>query len=243
MLIHAHLKEASLLRSVALIILFDFSTGCGRGQRPLSALSDEFSGNQFYFFDASDRAVTMKDLKNLTLANYTLLDVKKAREIVIDGGALFDEAIQLETDRDDPTTTDVVSQAQSNSAFLDQIQGVIAAFQDTHFGASPLVPRPTILNGLILARVGDEVRIVGTRAPVISYVKDPGDFGSGLRLCESGGEPPPEALTPSAAQPSFPFCLRNRINLDHVRRPHLIDGDSRRDHDFFAGLHQAQALQ
>jgi hypothetical protein len=180
----------SLFVSVALIAT---AGGCGPTSGS-SALKDQFSGGSFLYLNGADRQTIMADLRDMTLDNYALLGIKGQSGVVPDGKALFDIEIAHEGVLGDAPDSDPVAQAASNLSFLDRIHQTIAAFQDTHFSASPVVAGPYVLNGLALARVGKDVRIVGLRKPVIAYAAqhaaDPAAYrrlANGQRLVKVDG--------------------------------------------------------
>ena len=159
------------MRSVAATLMFVacvFLTSCGPNSRP-GHLMDVYAGKAFYYLDQADRITVLQGLSREILDNYALLGIKQARHVVDDPKALFDLAIAAEGGLADAAADDILAQASSNLAFLDRTVKIIAAFQDTHLSVSQVVPRPEILDGLSLALVGGDVRIVAINQKILKY--------------------------------------------------------------------------
>lgn len=179
---------------------------CGKASSP-SSVKDQFSGSDFLYYDQIDRAAVLTDLRDMTNDNYTLLSIKAARGIVADSKKMFDAAIANEAQIENVADTDAVGQARSNMLFLDRIRGVIATFQDTHFSSSPIVARPTILNGIELRKIGDDIRVVTKRPQILafdaSHATDPAIYNKiavGLKVVTIDGVP-----AATAAESMLPF--------------------------------------
>lgn len=136
-----------------------------------SALKDQFSGRSFLYFDTTDRQKVMRDVGEMVVDNYVLVSVKASLGIVPDADRLFADAVAAEGQITDADSGNMLAQAAGNLSFLDRIQKVIAAFQDTHFSVSALVARTYVLNGLQLSRVGNEVRVTGIRSKLFAYLR------------------------------------------------------------------------
>lgn len=189
------------------------AVSCGKASTP-SSLKDQFSGSEFLYLDQNDRSAVLSDLRSMTIDNYALLSIKAARGIVPDAKKMFDDAIAKESQIENVADSDVLGQARSNLLFLDRIRSVIANFQDSHFSSSPMVARPTILNGIELRRVDGEIRVATKRSQILdfdgSHAIDPAAYKSiqvGMKVVSVDGVPvlkAAEALLPflSASTPS-----------------------------------------
>lgn len=189
------------------------AVSCGKASTP-AALKDQFSGAEFLYLDQNDRSAVVGDLRNMTIDNYALLSIKAARGIVPDAKKMFDDAIAKEAQIENIGDADVLGQARSNLLFLDRIRVVIANFQDSHFSSSPMVARPTILNGLEVRRVDGDIRVATKRSQILefdgSHAIDPAAYKSiaiGMKVISIDGVPAlkaAEALLPfiSASTPS-----------------------------------------
>ena len=187
---------------------------CGP-QKQNSHTTDEFSGSKFYYLNADDRAKVLADLRDMVLDNYVLLSIKSRLGIVSEPAKLFDTAIAREPSFDTGALTDPLDQARSNLQFIGRVRSLIATFQDTHFSARPVVAMPMIYNGLSLARVGTDVRVVSKQAQVIAYdashAAQPDDYAKitlGAKVVSIDGIPVNDAaaaLRPiiSASTPEF----------------------------------------
>lgn len=189
------------------------AVSCGKASTPAS-VKDQFSGSEFLYLDQNDRASVLTDLRNMTIDNYALLSIKAARGIVPDAKKMFDEAIAKETQIENVADTDTLGQARANLLFLDRIRAVIGSFQDSHFSSTPVVARPTILNGIEVRRVGGEIRVATKRSQILdfdgSHAIDPVAYKSiavGMKVISIDGVPAlkaADALLPflSASTPS-----------------------------------------
>ena len=181
--------------SIALASSLALFAACGNSVAP-SHSKDQYSGSSFLYLDAADRQKIMSDVKEMVLDNYVLLKIKESRGIVANPTALFDNAVAAEAQRGDVAATDAFAQAESNLQFLDRVKMTIAAFHDTHFSTSALVPRSQVLNGLQVDRVGTDVRVTGLRTAVIDFVRttavDPTAYDHitvGLKVVSIDGTP------------------------------------------------------
>ena len=203
-----------LLLVLALVSLL---SSCGPNHRTAqrSVLSDEFSGDRFYYLNAFDRVNVLSDVKEMVLENYVLLSIKSGLGIVTDPQKLFDDAIAREAKIDVEELINSLDQARSNLRFIDRVQTILATFQDTHFSGRPVVAAPSILNGLQLLRVGGEVRVVAKIPQIIAYDAShavvPADYAKikvGAKVVKIDGVPVNDAaaaLLPlmSASTPEF----------------------------------------
>ncbi len=192
-------------------------TSCGAQKAPKQAsrLADEFSGDHFYYLTAEDRVKILTDLRDMVLDNYVLLSIKSSLGIVTEPQTLFDDAMTRESQIDASSLTDPLDQARSNLRFIERAEIIIASFKDTHFSGRPVVAAPQILNGITLARVGADVRVIAKIPQVIAYDAShaavPADYAKitlGSKVVSIDGQPVNDAaaaLRPlmSASTPEF----------------------------------------
>jgi C-terminal processing protease CtpA/Prc len=159
--------SSALAGSAALASLL--VSGCG-APRPqdASAVRDEFSGGEFFYYDADDRHEIVEDAFKAIGNDYAGLEVKRAR-IGLDLATLQREALAAEDAAPAAGDDDPVGQARSNLAFLDRLRGAVAAFQDTHFDFEPTVPTPWIDLGLEIAETEGGFRVIALSESLMRY--------------------------------------------------------------------------
>ena len=144
-----------------------FLTACGGpSARSPSALKDQFSGAEFYYYDLADRKDIIEQFKKAMVANYAPLEIKKQR-INLNIDTLFSDALAVEDAVADVSS--VTEQAAANLAFIDRVHKIVAAFRDTHLWMTTVVAAPSVFNGLELGEVGNKFYIIGLREKILQY--------------------------------------------------------------------------
>jgi hypothetical protein len=135
-------------------------------------LSNVYSGLKFQYYDREDRLYIVSDFLKTVELEYALLPLKKIR-LNLDFNKLKEDAIRLESkvedililaeNRSNPLERERISflQAQSNMAFLDRMQNLVAQFHDTHFGIQEKIRRPLVYTGIRLFRIDGKVVVGG----------------------------------------------------------------------------------
>ncbi len=138
----------------------------------LPSVRDVYAGVKFNYLDRQDRVMILNDFLNSVELDYALLPLKKER-IGLDFQKLKADAIAAEnsvgdillaaSNRSDSVARDNIAflQAKSNMEFLDRMQLLVSAFQDTHFSIQEKIGRPFMYTGLRLFRVQGRI-IVGS---------------------------------------------------------------------------------
>lgn len=163
-------KEDSMkITSLVVILLVSMLFTTCKSQKGGTVVKDQFSGDEFLYYDKQDRIDIIKAMKTAIDQRYSLIHVKNKR-IGVDTEKIFAEAIHAESMIEDVTeSSKVLMQAKSNIDFLDRTKKLVASYQDTHFRARELVRLPVILNGLELMPIENEVYIVAIKPKVMKY--------------------------------------------------------------------------
>lgn len=140
-------------------------------------------GSQLLESDRDMRVSVMQQLKSAIVNHYANIELKN-RRIKNDDGTPFDSVAHLDSCIDiESKTADT-----SDIKFIDRVKVCIAAFQDTHFGASSRTPMAGVSVGLILRNVGGRYVIAARQTDLLKYVAQISDESELEKVTAIGNE-------------------------------------------------------